>query len=143
TVMQEQLSRRGLDFATEFTRNHLWHFASGSRAAAGYGFPDAAQFPDAAAEPVHVIADSTWRLPDLSRPRAAQYLLAGDMSLQFGELILGVEADAGPAGAGLLAYNNNGTVTEVIHTGQEDAGPVFSRVPTGIQAQSTWQLGVV
>ena len=59
SAIDQTLRTRNLDFATEFTRNHLWHAASGTNSLAGYGFPDATFFPNPNSQTIILVEDST------------------------------------------------------------------------------------
>jgi len=137
SAIDQALRARDRDFATEFTRNHLWHAASGTNSLVGYGFPDAALFPNPKIEPVALIEDSTQVLEQEHQIYAAQYLSVSDLTRQFGEVILKVDYDAATVGAGILAYNTDGTWTERIETGSTIIDKGFLRINTGIQAQIT------
>lgn len=140
TAIDQALRIRNLDFATEFTRNHLWHAASGTNSMAGYGFPDAALFPNPTMQSVILIEDSTQVLEQEHQIYAAQYLSVRDLTRQFGEVIFQADYNAATMGAGILAYNSDGTWTETIETGSRLTDNGFLRINTGIQAQSTDKL---
>lgn len=143
TAIDQALRLRNLNFATEFTRNHLWHAASGTNSIAGYGFPDAALFPNPTMQNVTLIEDSTQVLEQEHQIYAAQYLSARDLTRQFGEVIFQAEYSAATMGAGILAYNTNGTWIERIETGSTILDNGFLRMNTGIQAQTTDKLVLV
>lgn len=137
TAIDQALRFRSLDFATEFTRNHLWHAASGVNSIPGYGFPDAALFPNPTIQSVSLIEDSTQVLEQEHQIYAAQYLSAVDLSRQFGEVIFQADYGAATMGVGILGYSTDGTWIERIETGTTFLDNGFLRVNTGIQALTT------
>lgn len=137
SAIDQALRLRNLNFATEFTRNHLWHAASGANSITGYGFPDAPLFPNSTIQSVTLIEDSTQVLEQEHQIYAAQYLAARDLTRQFGEVIFQADYGAATMGAGILAYNTDGTWTERIETGSRLTDNGFLRINTGIQAQNT------
>lgn len=143
TAIDQALRLRNLDFATEFTRNHLWHAASGTNTISGYGFPDAVLFPNSTIQSVTMIEDSTQVLEQEHQIYAAQYLSAMDLTRQFGEVIFQAAYSAATMGAGILAYNTDGTWIERIETGSTILDKGFLRINTGIQAQTTDKLILV
>lgn len=139
-AMQQSLQARNLDFTTEFTRNHLWHAASGANAVNGYGFPDARLFPTPTSQRVSLIEDSVQVLEQEHQIYAAQYLLTTDLDRQFGEVFFQANYMAAVMGAGLLAYDQNGTITEIIQPGLSALDNGFIRIPTGFEAQNTEKI---
>lgn len=142
-LIRRQLRLRGLDYTTEFTRNHLWHLATGNRTIDGYGFPDAADFPSTTLQQSTIIADSSRSLPEQSRRRAAQYLEVANMDRQFGELLVDVNFNVGSVGVGLLALDIDGSVIELIESGNRIDNNGFFRISTGIMTERTNYLAMV
>ncbi len=137
SAIDQVLKNRHLNFATEFTRNHLWHAASGENSISGYGFPDASLFPNPTIQRVTLIEDSTQTFEQEHQIYAAQYLSITDLNRQFGEVIFQAEYDAAVMGAGILSYHKDGTWSETIETGLSSIDSGFIRFATGVQAQST------
>jgi hypothetical protein len=142
-VMREILLRRNMDFNTEFTRNHLWHFASGSNAMPGYGFPDAALFPTPKTTSVSFLTDTMQELQNEFQINAAQYLVANDLTRQFGDITVTIDYSAPTVGVGLLSYNTNGSWNEHIRTGSSAVDRGFIRIPTGIMAQHVDRFALI
>lgn len=142
-LIRKQLRLRGLDYTTEFTRNHLWHLASGNRSIDGYGFPDASRFPNTALQQTAIIADSLKALPEQSRRRAAQYVEVSNLDRQFGELLVELNFTVGSVGLGLLALDQNGEVIEIIESGNRIDNNGFFRISTGILTERTTYLAMV
>lgn len=143
SAIDQTLRTRNLDFATEFTRNHLWHAASGINSLSGFGFPDAALFPNPNSQSVTLIEDSTQTFEQQHQVYAAQYIAVTDLSRQFGEVIFETKYDAAAMGAGILSYNTDGTWSETIKTGSSFLDNGFIRFATGIQAQNTEKIVAV
>ncbi|HAC14822.1 MAG TPA: hypothetical protein DCE78_02590 [Bacteroidetes bacterium] len=143
SVIQSQLQQRELNFNREFTRNHLWHSATGQNSIPNYGFPDANLFPEAQFNTFSIMADSVQNLPEQSTSRAAQYLMIEDASSYFGELQASLNYNLGSAGLGVLAYNDNGTFTEIIETGSSVNDVNLIRISTGVQAQHIEKMSII
>ena len=142
-VIRSQLQQREHDFNFEFTRNHLWHSATGVNSIPNYGFPDASLFPDATFETYSVLPDSVQNLPETSTSRAAMYLMINDATSYFGELLASLNFSQGSAGLGVITYNDNGTFTEIIETGSSVNNSNLIRIYTGIQAQHIEKMSVI
>ncbi len=137
SAIDQTLRSRNLDFATEFTRNHLWHAASGLNSISGYGFPDASLFPNPKTQTTSLIEDSTQTFEQQHQSYAAQYVSVLDLDRQFGEISFEVKYDASVVGAGLLSYHSDGSWIETIKTGSSIVDGGFIRFATGVQAQQT------
>jgi hypothetical protein len=140
SAIDQALRSRNLNFTREFTRNHLWHAASGTNSISGYGFPDAALFPNPNTRVIALIEDSTQVLEQEHQIYAAQYLSVSNLDRQFGEIIFQAEYEGAVMGAGILSYNQDGTWTERIEAGSAILDNGFVRMTTGVQAQNTDKL---
>lgn len=137
----ESLADSADNFETSFVRNHMWHFASGSRAGANdYGFEEKALYPNANMEstftgvPIEDIA-----MNDIS-PLAARYFEVTPAASDEGFIDVAIDFDSTQVGLGLLFYMKNGEINEAIATG-EDKGQVYK--PTETSWQDIDKLGIV
>jgi hypothetical protein len=142
-AIRSQLIQRGLDFNYEFTKNHLWHTATGINSIPNYGFPDASLFPDAAFKNFNFLPENIQNLPEESTGRAAQYLMINEASSYYGEILISINSRLVSAGLGVIAYNENGTFTEIIQTTSRVNESNLLRLFTGIQAQDIEKMSVV
>ena len=142
-AIRSQLIQRGLDFNYEFTKNHLWHTATGINSIPNYGFPDASLFPDAAFKNFNFLPENIQNLPEESTGRAAQYLMINEASSYYGEILISINSRLVSAGLVVIAYNENGTFTEIIQTTSRVNESNLLRLFTGIQAQDIEKMSVV
>jgi hypothetical protein len=141
--MKVVMDERNLDYDEEFTRNHLWHYNSGTAAISGYGFPDAHLFPEALNTVIMVESDSLRHLPARSRERAAQYLTIQNTSLLAGNIEVSALFNINTVGVGLLLYKSDGSVIEFVETGTASDGTGFFRFLPGVNWQSVDRVGIV
>ena len=140
-ALLELLPDRGVEFSTAFVRNHLWHFASGSRAGQDdYGFGEKAFYPYSNLEgsftgvPVEDIE------VDNIQPLAARYFEMTPSSGDDGFIEVAVDFDSSQVGVGILFYMNNGEMSEVIANGENKA-QVY--IPGEISWEEVEKVGVV
>jgi len=107
-VMRTVMQDRGLDFNTEFTRNHSWHAASGTLHLDGFGFQEAAAYPTPRRTFHFAFADSVRTLPQQTRARAAQYVVINEVASLVGEIGMTVSFTGSAAGAALMVVYQNG-----------------------------------
>lgn len=143
SVMSDNLVARGKTYAEEFTRNHLWHFASGSNAVAGYGFKEAFAYPTPQRTFRFATIDSLRSLPEISRERAAQYIILDELSSLTGEVALNVSFSGESVGVGLLAYHADGSIKEYIQTGNAAQSNGILRINAPFRWEDTFQLGMI
>lgn len=127
-VIEQNLNNRSLDFDVEFTRNHLWHYASGDSYIPGYGFEEAAFYPTPASLVRPAVIDSLFELPSLINVRAARYVELEEISSLTGSFSVEVSFTSGTVGVGILAHLNDGSVVEHIDTGFSSTNNGFLRV---------------
>jgi hypothetical protein len=127
-VIEQNLNKRSRDFDEEFTRNHLWHYASGDNTIAGYGFEEAAFYPTPASLVRPATVDSLFELPSLINVRAARYVELEDISSLTGSFSVEVSFTSGTVGVGILAHLNDGRIVEYIDTGFSSTNNGFLRV---------------
>lgn len=142
-AMKTVMDYRGLNFADEFTRNHLWHFNSGPNASPGYGFTDAKKFPSALKIDEGFVQGILQFLPNRSGGRAAQYLSIDRSDLTPGVIEVNANFGVDTAGLGMLLYNNDGSVTEVVVSAVASGGSGFLRLLPGVISQSIERVGIV
>ena len=143
-VMTSELAARGRQFNTEFVRNHMWHFASGTNARNGYGFKEAAAYPTPKRTFHGVIVDSLRVLPEQTSPRAAQYVTIDDAINVVGQMGFDFSFAGSVAGLGVIAYMNNGEIHEFIETGLRNTTPSgFFRMGTTINWEDVSRVGVI
>ncbi|MCP9291119.1 T9SS type A sorting domain-containing protein [Gracilimonas sediminicola] len=140
-VLVDLLPDRGEDFETSFVRNHLWHFASGSRAGQdNYGFGEKLQYPNANLEAKFNSVPEEAVEVNFIRPLAARYFEIEPSAGDDGFIEVAVDFDSTQVGLGVLLYMNNGEMNELIATG-ENKSQVY--VPTEVTWQEVEKIGVV
>ena len=99
-------------FATLLARNHLWHALSGSRQILGYGFPDAAVYPDGFMEqrhdPMPDLYEDTHQLPALSGINRIFHVVPG----RVGAISLEATHDHDHLAFGITGYMRDGSAAE-------------------------------
>jgi hypothetical protein len=140
--MKTVMEQRGLNYAEQFTRNHLWHFNSGPDAAQGYGFPDSQKFPTAQRSNIIVEIDSLKSLSSRSRERAAQYLIIDAGLLPRGNVGVSVKFSINQVGLGLVLYNSDGSVTEFVEASRASDGVGFIRVSPEVNWLNVDKIGI-
>ena len=140
-ALVELLPEYGDTFEDSFIRNHLWHFASGSRAGdSNYGFEEKRDYPYANMEdefssvPLDTIA-----INDIE-PLAARYFEITPSSFDEGSIDVAVDFDSSQVGIGLLFYLKDGGMEEVISTGKQKS-QVY--VPSSFYWEDVEKVGVV
>lgn len=140
-ALVELLPEYGDTFENSFIRNHLWHFASGSRAGEDdYGFEEKRDYPYANMEkefssvPLDTIA-----IKDIE-PLAARYFEITPSSFDEGSIDVAVDFDSSQVGIGLLFYLKEGGMEEVISTGKRKS-QVY--VPSSFYWEEVERIGIV
>ncbi|WP_421773418.1 MXAN_6640 family putative metalloprotease [Gracilimonas sp.] len=135
------LQDRGEEFETFFVRNHLWHFASGSRSGQDdYGFGEKLEYPYANLEAsFNAIPEEAVEVSFI-RPLAARYFEIEPSVGDDGFIEVAADFDSTQIGIGVLLYMNNGDMNEIIATGENKA-QVY--VPTEVAWQEVEKVGVV
>ncbi len=110
-------------FEQEYIQSHLWHFASGSRSAAEYGFSERLNYPTAAINIKFTGKDSV-SMQKTVPEFAANYILVDPMQPIEGVVEVEVSYTQPSTGLGLLAYFNDGTTAFKTFTGS--SGNVIS-----------------
>lgn len=128
-------------FAETFVQNHLWHFASGSRAGLEpYGFEEKDNYPNANLEATfNSVPSAGITLSSVSRMAARYYEVIPGPNDQ-GAIEVAVDFDSTQVGVGLLLYLKNGQITEMVATGENKA-QLFT--PTQVNWTDVERLGVV
>ncbi|MEQ8525257.1 MXAN_6640 family putative metalloprotease [Gracilimonas sp.] len=140
-ALLELLPDRGEEFSTTFVRNHLWHFASGSRAGQDdYGFGEKEFYPYSNLEGAFNEVPAEAVEADDIRPLAARYFEITPASSDEGFAEVAVDFDSTQVGIGVLFYMDNGEMNEIIATGENKA-QVY--VPSEISWQEVEKVGVV
>lgn len=129
------------DFSETFVQNHLWHLASGSRKGTdSYGFKEKEEYPNANLEATfNSVPEISVSLNSVSRMAARYYEILpspGDI----GTIEVAVDFDTTQIGVGLLFYHKDGTMTDLIATGENKA-QIF--VPTQVNWADIDRLGLV
>lgn len=140
-ALTEVIPDYGEDFPTVFVRNHLWHFASGSRASLdSYGFEEKADYPYSnMEEELSMVPSQSLAVGDI-KPLAARYYEIVPSSGDKGYVDVAVDFDSSQVGIGLLFYYEDGSVEEVISTGANKS-QVY--IPTEIYWEDISRLGIV
>ena len=140
-ALREVLPVRDTDFATTFIRNHLWHFASGSRVGEDdYGFGEKEFYPYANVEDEFIgVPENEIEMADI-RTLAARYFEITPSSGDEGFVDVAVDFDSTQVGVGLLFYLKNGEMLEIISKGENKSQDY---VPTEIAWQDIQKVGVV
>ena len=128
SVIEQNLNKRSLDFDEEFTRNHLWHYASGENYIPGYGFEEAAFYPTPVSLVRPAVIDSLFELPSLINVRAARYIELEEISNLAGSFSAEVNFTSGTIGVGILAHLRDGSIVEHIQTSFSSTDNGFLRV---------------
>ncbi|MGN8225615.1 T9SS type A sorting domain-containing protein [Gracilimonas sp. BCB1] len=140
-ALVDVLPDRGEEFATSFVRNHLWHFASGSRSGQDdYGFGEKLEFPNANLEAGFTAVPEEAVEVSFIRPLAARYFEIEPSASDDGFIEVAADFDSTQIGIGVLLYMNNGEMNEIIATG-ENKSQVY--VPTEVAWQEVEKVGVV
>jgi hypothetical protein len=127
-------------FAASFTRNHLWHFASGDRAGNDdYGFGEKEFYPNANLEKIYNSNPDKDTVQSISR-LAARYFEVNPDAGETGFIDVAVDMDSTQIGIGLLFFKKDGTMQELISTGRNKP-QVY--VPTDQKWNEIDKLGVV
>lgn len=95
-------------------RNYLWHAASGVRTIDGYGFAEAAAYPEATIEPVASLVPDGYRVNDQLSTLSGSFRMFYPEPGQIGRISLMVSHDHDNLGIGVLGYNRDGTAAEWI-----------------------------
>lgn len=131
----------GDTFTTSFVRNHLWHFASGTRAGDDdYGFGEKHSYPYANLDSSFAKVPLTGTDISYIKPLAARYFEVTPASNDDGYIDVAVDFDSTQVGIGLLLYLKTGSMEEVIATG-EDKSQVY--MPTDVRWGEVSKVGVV
>ena len=131
----------GDGFASSFVRNHLWHFASGSRAGTDtYGFGEKELYPNSNLEASFGGVPTDGADMESIPPLAARYFEVIPSPNDKGVVEVAVDFDSSQVGVGLLFYMNDGEMSEIITTGENKA-QVF--VPSDISWQDVERVGVI
>jgi hypothetical protein len=112
------LTTRNASYAETFARNHAWHYASGSRSGAGYGFAAKFQYPTALTFGRIAIPDSLLAPETLPRSSARYYTIIRPPNM-IGEVSLTLIHSLPATGVALLGYGTDGTLRELIVRGNE------------------------
>lgn len=140
-ALADVLLDRGEEFSTSFVRNHLWHFASGSRSGQdNYGFGEKLEYPYANLEASFTAVPEQAVEVSLIRPLAARYFEIEPSAGDDGFIEVAADFDSTQIGLGVLLYMSNGEINEIIATG-ENKPQVY--VPTEVSWQEVEKVGVV
>ncbi len=140
-ALADVLQDRGEEFETSFVRNHLWHFASGSRAGLDdYGFGEKLQYPYANLEASFNAVPEEGVEVGLIRPLAARYFEIEPSAGDEGFIEVAVDFDSTQVGLGVLLYMNNGEMNEIVATGENKA-QVYA--PSEVAWQEVEKIGIV
>jgi hypothetical protein len=142
-AMKIVMGQWGLNFANEFTRNHLWHFNSGPDANEGYGFPDSQKFPMAQKIDESIELGTSRFLPNKSRERSAQYLSLEKSALPGGIVDVYAKFNINTAGLAMLLYYSDGSVTEYVVSASAIDSSGFLRLLPGVTLQNVERVGIV
>jgi hypothetical protein len=107
-LITSQLAGLGYDFDAEFTRNHKWHFASNLWRVPGFGFDEAAAYPQPRRTFQTALIDTLRQVPGQTNRRAAQYLFFDDISSLVGNVQVTLTFDGDRAGLGIIGYRPDG-----------------------------------
>ncbi|MDX1639340.1 MAG: T9SS type A sorting domain-containing protein [Balneolaceae bacterium] len=115
-ITQTLEEEHGATFAEALVESHLWHYASGSRAPADYGFDERAEYPDAAINVNLAARDS---IPD---DRSLAPLSADYVEVVKGEPLLGYvrvisEFQNSDVNVGVIGYFSDGSVRTLLRPG--------------------------
>ncbi len=137
----ERLADSTDNFPTSFVRNHMWHFASGSRAGSDdYGFGEKALYPNANMQGTfNGVPSEDIELNDLNT-LAARYYEVTPAASDEGFIEAAVDFDSSQVGLGLLLYMKNGETREMIAIG-ENKSQVY--IPTETLWGEINKLGIV
>lgn len=122
-AIQSNLATRDVPYVAAFTRNHMWHFASGDLAREGFGFEDRVQYPTPTVLARVAYLDSLTTSATVSRNAARYYRFerAPDAS---GRILLSLNHSLPRIGIGLLAYGTDGRLRTMQQAGDE-SGTMF------------------
>jgi hypothetical protein len=112
------LTPRGESYTEAFTRNHMWHFASGAFSRDNFGFDDRQQYPTPFVVERLAYPDSLMPLSNVNR-NAARYYRIERSPTTAGSIQVSLDHNQLRAGLGLLAYGTDGSLRTLIRTGDE------------------------
>ncbi|MFW6347243.1 MAG: MXAN_6640 family putative metalloprotease, partial [Cyclonatronaceae bacterium] len=148
TALRQEVEARGQEFRHALTHLHLWHFASGSGARSGFGFPDAGRYPDSFKNTERItLPDEAFSLRSIA-PLAANYYIISPENPPDAEILTAFFADAPETGLGLLAYFEDGSIdTQLVDPPENETAPSAAPQPqltaTGWNWEEIEHLGIV
>ncbi|MEX0723439.1 MAG: T9SS type A sorting domain-containing protein [Gracilimonas sp.] len=135
------LPNYGSDFATAFVQNHLWHYASGSRASDDdYGFSEKEFYPYSNVEASYSMVPVAEIDIESVNTLASRYYEVTPSENDYGPIDVAVDFDSTQVGLGLLFYLKSGETVELLATGT-DKQQVY--LPSTIHWEEIERLGIV
>lgn len=132
---------QGESFGEAFTRNHLWHFASGNRSGFDtYGFKEKTFYPYANLEESFSSVPLEVQQVSSLRQLSARYFEIEPGLGDEGFIDVAVDFDSTQVGVGLLFYMNDGSMVEQIGYGE---GKAQLYLPTEVSWEDITKLGIV
>ncbi|MEX2632520.1 MAG: T9SS type A sorting domain-containing protein [Balneolales bacterium] len=113
-AIDETLSEREHDLSEEFIRNYMWHYASGPNSQLGYGFEDRWVYPEAFVTANSDTIPATLGDLDKTNHQAARFYQIKPGLEDVDSVLVALFHDNPNMGLGLLAYNKDRTLTELI-----------------------------
>lgn len=112
------LTPLGESYTEAFTRNHLWHYASGAFSRDGFGFADRAQFPTPNTVERLAYPDSLMPVATANR-NAARYYTIQRSPTTAGSIQVSLEHNQLRTGLGLIGFGTDGSLRALVRTGDE------------------------
>jgi hypothetical protein len=123
--IRAELTERNTSYTESFVRNHAWHFASGIRGKAGYGFASKFEYPNPTVIARVAIPDSLLAPETLPRSAARYYTISRPENM-IGTVSISIIHSLPTTGVVLLGYGTDGSLRERIAKGDESGTILLS-----------------